>query len=251
MSAIGQGDGPGLGQPSDVNTPGNDADKGFDFERGYNELRPEFTRATQELSSTRERLSEYEQLFEALHDSDPEVQAAAMNALGLELDTGSPGSKPDDAEFVDPLEREVQELRGIVSELRSARELEASERESQQLSELRDEFIGESIGVIENNLKSQFGADFRFKDSEEEVLGNLAIAMADTNGVPDVQGAFNALYGDQGVLETNRQRWIASKTGAAVPPAGTSIPADQKPKTRAERIAYIDERVAAMEQNRA
>jgi hypothetical protein len=71
--------------------------------------------------------------------------------------------------------------------------------------------------------------------------------MANEQGVPDVEGAYELLYGDKGVLETNRERWIASKTGATSPPRGTSIPAEQKPKTARERAAYIDARVAALD----
>lgn len=229
-----------LGQSApDSGTSGNE----FDFQRGYNELRPEYTRVTQELSTTQGRLSEYEQLFEALHDSDPEVQAAAMEALGLELDTGSQQQNESGSseEFVDPLEQEVRELRGALDELRGSRELEAQQAEAARLIEMRDEYIGEAIGFIEKSLK------FQLTESEEEVLGNLAIAM-EKDGVPDVQGAYQRLYGD--VLETNRERWIASKTGAYAAPAGTSIPAEQRPKSKSERISYIDERVRALDAQR-
>lgn len=216
----------------------------FDFERSYNELRPEFTRATQELAGTRERLSEYEQLFGALQDSDPEVRRSAMEALGLETDTGSHGSTGDDDEFVDPLEKEIHELRSYVDEIRSARELEAAEAQEAEMEELRDEYIGEAITFIESSTKR------KFTEREEEALGNLAISMPDENGIPNVQAAYNLLYGEEGVLETNRQQWIASKTGAATPPLGTSIPADKKPQSKADRIAYIDERMRALDQQR-
>lgn len=237
--------------PKDI-TPG-EASQGnepvsptFDFERSYNELRPEYTRTTQELSTTREALSEYEQLFEALHDPDPETQAAAIAALGLELDTGSPDPAVD--EFADPLEKELQELRGVVDELRSARELETAQQETDRLDDLRNEFIGDAIGLIEDGLKPTYGDKFSFSLKEEKVLGDLSIQMADERGVPDVEGAYQLLYGDgDSFLETNRQRWIASKTGAFTPPAGTTIPAEQRPKTARERAAYIDQRIAAQE----
>lgn len=237
MSAIGQ-DNPA----PDTGTSGANENAGdqpeLDYQRAYSELRPQYTRTTQELAQERERLSEYEALFQALHDSDPEVQAAAMEALGLELDTGSPAT---DDEFADPLEEELQQIRGVVDELRSARELEASEKESQQLTQMRDQYIDEAIDYIRQST------DAKFTDREEEALGNLAIAMEDEQGLPDVQGAYNLLYGDDGVLETNRERWIASKTGAAQAPLGRSLPADQKPQTRAERIAYLDERMRAID----
>jgi hypothetical protein len=213
-----------------------------DWERQYNELRPEYTRVTQELSGYRDQVSEYEQLYEALHDSDPDVQAQAMAALGLELDTGSQQEAVD--EFADPLESEVQELRSYVEELRSARELETVQQETEALTDLRDEYIGDVIGFLEDGLKPSYGDNFKFSENEEEALGNLAIQMADERGVPDVEGAYRLLYGEAGVLETNRERWIASKTGAWQPPNGTTVPATQRPANRAERIAYFDQRVA-------
>lgn len=243
MSAIGQDDhnAPGNGQG------GNEGGNPFDYERSYNELRPEYTRVTQELSTTRERLSEYESLFEGLHDPDPEVQAAAFEALGLQLDSGSPGTTQQE-EFTDPLEEQLSAALERLERLESARELEASAREEIEYEQLRDNFIGEAIGIIEDSLKPQFGDNFKFSEREEQALGNLAISMSDAQGVPDVEGAYNLLYGDQGVLEINRSRWLATKTGAVVPPAGTSIPADKRPMTPRERADYIDQRLAALEQ---
>lgn len=208
--------------------------QGPDFERSYNELRPAYTQATQ-------RLSEYEGLFAALHDPDPEVQAEALELLGLEPyeETGGPADEPD--EFDDPLEKEVQELRDTVSELRERAELEANQANEDETMELRDDYIGEAITYIESSTNQ------KFSESEEEILGNLAIAMADEDNVPDVQGAYQRLYGEEGFLETRRQQWIDSKTGAAMPPLGRTIPADKKPQTAEERVNYMDERWRQLE----
>jgi hypothetical protein len=222
--------------PQQQNPPVESGGQGFDFEKGYNELRPEYTRTSQ-------RLSEYEALFVSLHDPDPEVQQAAMAALGLELDTGSQGGQPQTPqEWEDPLEKEIHELRATVDDLRSAREQESQREENERIIGLRDQFIGESIDYIENEK------NVKFNEKEEEALGNLAIAMTDAEGVPDVVAAYNLLYGDEGVLETNRQRWIESKTGAKQPPLGSTIPAEQKPQTKSDRINYIDERMRALDQ---
>lgn len=218
-----------------------DNGQGFDFERSYNELRPEYTRTTQDLAATRDRLSAFESLFEALHDTDPEVQQEAMEALGLEpvVETGSPSGAQE--EFVDPLEREVEELRAWRDQVDRERELEAAHSEDAELSELRDSYIGEEIGLIESMTSEAF------TDAEEEVLGNLAIAMEDDEGIPDVRAAYERMFGSEGVLESRRQRWIETKTGAAMPPLGTSIPAEQRPQTPAARVDYIDERWRALQ----
>jgi hypothetical protein len=235
------------------NTPvddGQGAPEGnpFDFERAYGQLHPEYTRSRQELSTYAERLSEYEQLFEAARGSDPDLRAQALAALGVEVDTGSPA--PGDDDFVDPLEEEIADLRAWREQVQSERELEASEKESQAIEEMRDEYIGEAITYIEDNLKPTYGKEFKFSEREEEVLGNLAISMEDEDGIPDVQGAYNALYGTEGLLEVNRERWFASKTGAAQPPSGTTVPADQKPSTPRDRARAMDARLAAMEDQR-
>ena len=79
-------------------------------------------------------------------------------------------------------------------------------------------------------MKPQFGDNFKFSQREEEALGNLAISMETDKGVPDVQAAYELIYGGEGVLETNRTRWIDSKRGAFSAPLGSTIPADQKPQ---------------------
>jgi hypothetical protein len=215
---------------------GGEGRQSFDFEQGYNQLRPEYTRTTQQLSEAQQRLSDYEAFMEAV--SDPETQAEALASLGFEMDTGA---APED-EFEDPLEQEVQYLRAAVDELRQGRELEAATQEEQAVLDARDDYIGQTLDYIESARNMQF------TPHDEEVLGNLAIAMSDDEGVPDVQGAFNALYGEEGLLERQRQQWIDSKMGAYTAPLGTTIPADKRPTSRAERIDFVDRRLQALDQ---
>lgn len=233
----------GAGQEGQQEGAPGGAGQGFDFERSYNEIRPAYTRATQELAATTERLSAFEDLFTQLHDPDPEVQQAAMDALGFELDTGQPtGPAADDPEeWVDPLEAKIEELEAFKADVLSRQELEATTEAESELLELRDDYIGVEMDALE---------EFRgepLTEVEEEVLGNLAIAMETEDGLPDVRGAYQRLYGEQGLLETNRSRWIETKRAAAAAPFGVSIPADRKPQTERERAAYFDQRVADME----
>jgi hypothetical protein len=139
------------------------------------------------------------------------------------------------------LEKEIQELRETVSELTSQRELEAERAEQEQLIEMRDSYIGDAIGIIEE----QTGR--KFSEEQERVLGNLAIANETEDGVPDVQTAFNLLYGESGIVEQERSAWIDTKTGAPLAPGGRPSPALEKPKTASERAAYVDERMRALE----
>lgn len=222
------------GQSGQGATGGQGGD--FDYQRAYSELRPEYTRTTQ-------ALSEYEQLFQAL--SDPDTQAEALAALGLELASEAGPQGTSDDEFVDPLEQELEALRAQVSELSSARELEVRAAEEAQTVQMRDDYIGEYLTYLEKEVARR-----EFDEREEEVLGNLAIAMTGEDGIPNVQGAFERLYGSEGVLELQRQQWIDSKRGAYSAPLGSSIPADQRPQTKSERVAYIDERMRALEDQR-
>lgn len=217
------------------NGQGDEANGGFNFEESYNQLRPEYTRTTQKLSAAEQRLSEYESFMEAI--SDPDTQAEALASLGFEMETGAATAAD---EFADPLQDEVNYLRSVVEDLQQGRELEAATREEQAVLELRDDFIGQALGYIEEQTKMKFDA------KDEEVLGNLAIAMTGEDGVPDVQGAYNVLYGEEGLLERQRAQWIDSKVGAYSAPWGTTIPTDKRPGNRNERIEYVDQRLQQM-----
>jgi len=217
---------------------GQGTNEGLNYEQSYNELRPQFTRTTQELSAAQTRLSEFEALFEGIQN--PETRAQALEALGLELETGQPQGASNQSSWVDPLEEELHNLRGEFEELRSQREQEAEQAQQAELLRIRDEYVDEAIDYIADATKQ------KFTDHEQKVMGNLAIAMTGDDGVPDVQAAYNALYGQEGVLETRRSQWIDSKLGAHQAPPISAIPADKRPKTPAQRVAYIDERMRAL-----
>ena len=238
---------PGAAAGQGAEAPADQGGQGFDYEAAYGQLRPEFTRATQEAAQLRDSLSEYEALFSALHDPDPEVQRAAFDALQLDLaeDTGSPGTTQSD-EFVDPLEEDLRAANERIAALESARELEAAEREAEEMDALRDDYIGEAISLIEQALSTP-DKEFKFSQKAETVLGNLAISMTGPDGLPDVRGAYSALYDSDGLLEDERARWISTKTDAQPAPLGTTIPADKKPRTAQERIQYADERWAQLQ----
>lgn len=229
----------GQGAPESTGAPEGQAPE-FDYRKGYDELRPEYTRTTQELAQAREDLDQFEDLFDALHD--PERQAEALAYLGFEpANAGDPATDADLDEFVDPLEAEIKELRATVSDLQHQRQTEAEEQERQAILDMRDEYIGEAISFIEE----QTGRTFT--EQQERVLGNLAIANETEDGIPDVQTAYNLIYGKEGILEAERSAWIDSKTGAPVAPGGQTSTKLEKPQTSAERARYVDERLAQLE----
>ena len=230
----------------EVNAPGNgQGENQFDYEKSYNELRPEFTRVTQELSQAKQAADEYSALFAALQD--PETRGQALELLGFELETGEPQGGNGPQAYTDPLEEEVTQLRGQVDELRSQRASEQAAREQEQFYSLRNEYIGEVITDIENNLRKNGAKDFTFSTKDEVALGNLAISMQNEEGLPDVQGAYDTLFGNDGIVESRRQTWIDSKLSAPTPPPISQLPADQRPTDKRSRIAYVDERLAQLE----
>lgn len=207
-------------------------------EQNYNELRPRWTQDSQ-------ALSEYERLFEALQD--PETQSEALEALGFELDQGVPQGGTEDVsleDWEDPLEREIQELRGTVDELHSQREQEQDMQEEEELIDLRDEYIGSALDYIESETNREFS------ERAEMRIGNLAIAMAGDDGVPDVQGAYNELYGKDGLVEEEWSSRVQTRTGAYQAPGGRTAPAskDTSKMTGRERAQYFDERLRALEE---
>jgi hypothetical protein len=228
---------PGTGT-SDEGGAAASGDNGFDVNAAYQKLRPAYTQATQ-------RLSEYERLFADLHNPDPAIQAEAAEFLGIQFaeDTGTPtpsGDGADEGEWHDPLEDQVAELTNMVQELRKASEQEATAKAEAETLDLRDEFVAQSIDAIASEVQR------KFTEQQETVLGNLAIAMADDDDVPDVNGAYALIYGDQGLVSAELRAVYESKTGAQQPPLGTTIPAENRPKTAQERIDYIDKRARDM-----
>lgn len=212
------------------------------YKTQYEQLRPEYTRTTQARSAAEERASQYEALFEALND--PEQAPEILRELGYDFDDGSESGQdvePED-EFADPLEQKVAELEGILDEIQKTRQEEARSAEEESLLNMRDEYIDNAIQYI----KSQPGTP-ALDDDETDILGNLAITMADQEGVPDVIGAYNRLYGDNGIIETNRERWIDTKNGAIPAPLGHSGSSEQRPTNRRERVAYFDSRMRALD----
>lgn len=211
------------------------------YREQYEQIRPEYTRATQARSAAEERASQYEALFEAL--SDPEQAPEILRELGYEMDTGEEpeGQVTPDDEFVDPLEAKVAELEQLAQHIQSEREQEAQSAEEERILNLRDEYIDSAI----KHLQDQEGTA-ELDDDDVEVLGNLAIVMADAEGVPDVLGAYNRLYGEKGLLENHRQRWIDTKN-AFPAPLGQSGSSEKRPTNRRERVQFLDARMRALD----
>ncbi|MGH9960427.1 MAG: hypothetical protein ACREBC_25445 [Pyrinomonadaceae bacterium] len=244
----------GAGLPPDPNVANPEADQAVPAEpsgqdpewyrQQYEQLRPEYTRTTQERSQLQDRVSQYESLFEALQD--PEQAQEILAELGYEMDAGEEpgtGEVPDPDEWADPLEAKVAELEQLAEAFQAERDQEAQSAQEQELLDLRDEYIDDAIAYINSQPSTP-----DLTEDEQEILGNLAIAMVDEEGVPDVVSAYNRLYGEGGVLETNRSRWISTKHGALPAPLGHAGSSEKRPTNRKERVAYLDSRMRSLDE---
>lgn len=160
-----------------------------ELQRSYDELRSKFNERDTELSQYRDF---YGQL------ADPETQAEALRALGLELED----EEEDEEEYQDPDEVLAQRLEGIEGYL-SQQEEAAAEAE---LESLEEEFLVQSL----DDLQKRHG---NLTDEEAQAIVNLAYAYPDEQGLPDVAAAHEAFTA---ASKAAQQRYLASKKGEQV-----------------------------------
>lgn len=167
-------------------TPAEAADP---FEKRYNDLRPEYDRTTQ-------RLSQYEQLVD--HLQDPEYQAEALEALGLQL-AEEERDEDDDWDEDDPSER-IEQMENYLEQQSQAA------YQAQQEDAMLDR-VEEGVDA----LQKEHG---EFDDEELELLLDAAEANPDDDGIPDVKYAYELLTK---VADARREKYLASKKGTQLP----------------------------------
>lgn len=169
-----------------------------DWEKRYNDLRPEFDRTTQ-------RLSEYERNVQALQSDDPDTRLAAAEALGLQLIDDEPEAF-EEQDPLDELRKELDDLKGWKNSREQA-EAEAARNEAVL------NHVNTQITEIETGLGNEFDAD------ELEVIVSLARALQTEDGLPDVRAAWDKL---NGVTQKSTQRWAKTKKAPPIRPGGKS-----------------------------
>lgn len=198
-----------------------DKPESVDWEKRYNDLRPEFDRQNQ-------RVSQLEEFYGQL--ADPETQADALRALGLELDA------EEEEEYQDPEEVLAKRLEGVESYLTQQQE-QAQEAE---LLELENQFVEMSISEIEKEHGS-------LSDQEKELLEGLADIYRDDDGLPDMAAAYERFVS---ATKAAQDRYLASKK-ADKPDLG--ITGTEKvnlndPNARAKHAANIIEAINQAEE---
>lgn len=183
------------------------------FEKRYNDLRPEYDRKSQ-------TLSQYEEFFQAL--SDPETQAEALQAIGLELE-GDEESDEEGFDYDDDPDERIEQIEAYLAEQEEAAQEEAVLDEA-------EEHVAETL--------SELDPDDSFSDDYVDLL--ISAAPEDDDGFPDVKAAHEQF---QREFETQREKWVESKRRAPQVGSGSS-PSHQPDLDNAEqRRDYIAQRL--------
>lgn len=183
------------GQGDTENTP--------DWESQYNELRPEYTRATQELS-------EYRSVFEALQD--PERQAEVLEALGVSAGSDN-RSNDDEVDFDSLMQDDPNEA--LIARIAALEEAQNSSLQSRQEEERLDaevEHLTGQLGQIEQKLGRTLS------DQEVELYGQLSQNFRDENGMPNALKAHELIDGyAKGRYEDYKRSKIVGQPQGGVP----------------------------------
>jgi hypothetical protein len=154
-------------------------------------LRPEFDRNQQ-------RLSNYEQLVD--HLQDPEHQAEALEALGLQL-----ADEEDDEYDWDDENDPDERVDRIESYLEQEAELRAMAAQEDAM-----------LDAVEDRVEALQKEHGDFSDEELETIFGIAEANPDDDGIPDVKYAYELLTK---VSDARREKYLESKKGTK-PPVG-------------------------------
>ena len=162
-----------------------------DYEKRYNDLRPEYDRTRQEVAQLR-------QFQEAARGAfGPEVQAQVLRQIGLDL---------DDVEDFEDRENESEEDR--VARLEQWKSEFEQQQQEQLLAQQEEEYLVSEIEALEKE------AGREFSDEELTLIARAAQASRLENGDPDVKGAYELLTG---VSKSAREQYVNSKKAPKAP----------------------------------
>jgi len=197
------------------------------WEQRYQNLQPEYTRATQENAALRQRQELYDLLITS---DDPDTRRQVAERLGYQLDEEQPSPAYEDTE---PWELYDQRLANLE---RQQVEREQADADAQRAREVRD--------VLDERLDQLPGLD---KEDQDWVLAYAinALPVAD-DGYPDIGQAFEVFTERE---NARQRRWAQSKRGAPSTPsngqAATEVPNLDK---REDRVDWMVRRLQESEQ---
>ncbi len=187
--------------------------QGTNWQERYQNLQPEYTRATQEAAQLRE-------IIDLVQQGDPET----LQALGLDL----ADAEDDEAEFEDDPDARLDALEQYLSQQAEA---QAQAEEEAALQDAVEEHLAGQL----QELESKHGT---LDDKLAERLLQLAEALPDENGFPDLAAAYDEY---KQWVEDERQNWVKSKRAPQVQSGSPSShqPDLDDPEQRREYMAQL------------
>lgn len=169
------------------------------WQERYENLQPEFTRTTQEKA-------QLEELVNALQSDDPELRAAAAEAIGFEL----PDDDDDDDDWEDPDERRIAQLEQTQQQLAEW----AQEREENQNLEQYYEYVDDKLDEV---VAPKLGYDLT-DDDIRDIVG-AAERLGNDKGLPepDWDGAVSWFQARENAIV---ERYKTTKRAPFVPSGG-------------------------------
>jgi len=161
---------PPEGSPAPESEPKGEEAPAVDYEKRFNDLQPELTKAQQ-------RNAEFERTLQAAREGNPE----ALEALGIEYEE-------EDAELEDPDEV----LRNEVAQLREHVGTQQQQAERSHLEEMEADYIAEKIDVLEKET------GIELDDDAIDFVIDRARANRGDQEEPLVENAFNPAVSPEG-----------------------------------------------------
>lgn len=203
------------GDTPDAETKVEAVEPAIDWQKRYEDLRPEYDRTTQ-------RASQYEQLVNALRDGDPDTRAEAARLLDLEFVT-----EENDGSFEDPSDEALTRVAALEAQL-------AAQRDEQQ----SQAHLAHVETAVETQLDSIDGLD----EGDKDWIVSRAISMPPTSdGLPDIQAAHQELVARD---EARLKQWAATKRAPSFSPGGQAGTQTPNLDNEAERVAWMTQRLA-------
>lgn len=224
-------------QPQDTTDPEDSGQSEFDpsslpeeaqnyLSQREKQMTADYTRKTQEAAETRKQA---EQFIEALSDPSHPQHKQVLAYFNLEVEA----DEEDDDDWDDPNDALLKRLDALESRYQQ----DSESREQRDYEEQEEEYLAEKF----EELQGKAGREF--DDKELELLFSYAVSNQNSEGLPDVEGAYEVL---NGVYDARQKDWISRKK--APRPVGQGSPAsrDFDIRDRKARLARSQEIAEAM-----
>lgn len=195
------------------------SDTQIDWEKRYNDLRPEWDRAKTQLSE----FEQYQPLIQSLQTDPRATIKALQEQFGDEYED-------DEDDYEDPGERALR----LIQEQQETAQQQA---ERERLEEMEEQYVGEGIDALAER------DNVELSDHAQAVIYALATndALRAEDGRPDVEAAYDALRAFEKEV---RDGYVASKKAPRIP---SGRPGEKSPdlSNEQERVNYMAQIIEA------